>query len=50
VKAETGGAARPERALTGRFCCSVYWRSAEIVAPPTDPAKYEPDHSQMALQ
>lgn len=34
----------------GRFCCSMYWRTILSGAPPTDPAKYDPDHSRCARQ
>ena len=40
----------PSRPQAGRFCCSMYWRRTEIGAPPTEPAKYEPDHSRLARQ
>ncbi|WP_425426884.1 SRPBCC domain-containing protein [Actinopolyspora mzabensis] len=35
---------------TGRACCSMYCRTTEIGAPPTDPAKYEPDHRRTPFQ
>ena len=55
VKARVWVPSRRERAVdpgvqTGGFCCSMYWRRTLIGAPPTDPAKYEPDHSRFALQ
>jgi len=31
-----------------QFCCSMYWRMTEAEAPPTDPAKQEPDHSGLS--
>jgi hypothetical protein len=35
---------------TGRFCCSMYCFTIDGGAPPTEPAKYEPDHSLLARQ
>ena len=40
----------PQPGQAGRFCCSMYWRKTLIWAPPTDPAKYDPDHSRFARQ
>jgi hypothetical protein len=34
----------------GWFCCLMYWRRTLIGAPPTDPAKYDPDHRRFARQ
>jgi hypothetical protein len=34
----------------GRFCCSMYYRTIDSGAPPTDPAEYDPDHSRCARQ
>lgn len=42
--------AEPGGAHTGRFCCSMYCRITESGAPPTVPAKYDPDHSLLARQ
>jgi hypothetical protein len=36
-------AAGGEPVRTGGFCCSMYWRGTLIGAPPTDPAKQDPD-------
>jgi hypothetical protein len=49
VKADAGVPADPG-VPSGWFCCSIYWRRTEIGAPPTDPAKYEPDHGRFALR
>lgn len=35
----SGEADGREPVITGRFCCSMYWRRTEIGAPPTEPAK-----------
>ena len=43
-------AAGREPVQAGRFCCSMYCRRTLNGAPPTDPAKYEPDHSRLARQ
>jgi hypothetical protein len=40
-----------QQGLSGRaICCSMYWHSMVIGAPPTDPAKYDLRHSHFACQ
>ena len=34
----------------GRRCCSMWARRTFNRAPPTEPAKYDPDHSRLARQ
>jgi hypothetical protein len=50
VKADAGGPARSERALTGLVLLLDVLAEHGDRAPPTDPAKYEPDHSRFALR